>query len=103
MALQVLRDYYAAEPSLLQQPSVSVHSKAGGAATGIIGILEVAQSDFTKLLADATVEEDTAQKDYEKQTNENSVNKAMKEADVKYMTKEKASLKKDYEKQTNEN
>merc|ERR1719375_1764535 len=36
MALQILRDYYAEKESLLQQPEVSTHSKASGAATGII-------------------------------------------------------------------
>merc|ERR1719161_2954237 len=91
MALQILRDYYAdKEESLMQadQPATSVHSKASGAATGIIGMLEVAQSDFSKMLADATVEEESAIKEYEKITQE------IKEADIKYKTSEKASLEK---------
>merc|ERR1719421_1715430 len=96
MALQILRDYYAAgsEEALLQQPEVGTHSKASGAATGIIGLLEVSQSDFSKLLADATVEEETAEKNYEKISQENRVATAMKDADVKYKTKEVASLEK---------
>merc|ERR1719428_2766336 len=97
MALQILRDYYAdKEESLMQadQPATSVHSKATGAATGIIGMLEVAQSDFSKMLADATVEEEAAIKEYEKITQENQVTKAIKEADIKYKTSEKASLEK---------
>merc|ERR1719498_2067351 len=95
MALQILRDYYAEKPeSFLQQPEVSVHSKASGAATGIIGLLEVSQSDFSKLLADATVEEEAAEKEYEKISQENRVATAMKDADVKYKTKEVASLEK---------
>merc|ERR1719421_270458 len=71
MALQILRDYYAEKEALIQQPAVSVHSKATGEATGIIGMLEVAQSDFSKMLADATVEEESAIKEYEKITQEN--------------------------------
>merc|ERR1719240_5487 len=74
MALQILRDYYAEKEdssALLQQPEVSTHSKASGAATGIIGLLEVSQSDFSKLLADATVEEEAAEKEYEKISQEN--------------------------------
>jgi len=95
MALQILRDYYAEkEDSFLQQPEVGVHSKASGAATGIIGLLEVSQSDFSKLLADATVEEESAAKEYEKISQENRVSTAMKDADVKYKTKEVASLEK---------
>merc|ERR1719217_1510213 len=95
MALQILRDYYAdKEESLMQadQPATSTHSKATGAATGIIGMLEVAQSDFSKMLADATVEEEAAIKEYEKITQENQVTKAIKEANIKYKTQEKASL-----------
>merc|ERR1719169_40840 len=97
MALQLLRDYYAAptdEEALLQQPEVSVHAASSDAATGIIGLLEVAQSDFSKLLADAEVEEESAAKAYEKMTHENEVAKTMKAADVKYQTKEKAGLEK---------
>merc|ERR1719247_2077695 len=94
MALEILREYYSAEPAFLQQPTVSTFSKSSDAATGIIGILEVSQSDFSKLLADANVEEETAVKEYEKVSHENAVQKTMKEQDVKYQLKEKASLEK---------
>merc|ERR1719311_1330541 len=72
----------------------AVHARSGDAATGIIGLLEVAESDFTKMLADAEVEEETAQKAYEKVSHENKVDTAMKDADIKYSVKEKAGLEK---------
>merc|ERR1719399_867175 len=93
MALQILRDYYATDASLLQQPEVSTHSKATGAATGIIGLLEVAQSDFSKMLADATVAEDSAQRQYEKVSQENEVSTAMKRTSIEGKTKNVAELK----------
>jgi hypothetical protein len=105
MALQILREYYAKEPeaeallqmkkTMIRQPSdPAVHARSGDAATGIIGLLEVAESDFTKMLADAEVEEETAQKAYEKVSHENKVDTAMKDADIKYSVKEKAGLEK---------
>jgi len=91
MALKVLRDYYAENAALVQQPETVVHSKSGDAATGIIGLLEVVQSDFSKTLANLQVDEDTAQSEYEKISQENAVTKAMREADLKYAKKAKAS------------
>merc|ERR1719181_746135 len=102
MALQVLRDYYAknadsTETAFIQatQPNVGTHSAAEDAASGIIGILEVAQSDFSKMLADAEAEENAAQAEYDKVTHENEVDRATKDADAKYERKEIASLTKE--------
>jgi len=95
MALQILRDYYAEKgESFLQQPTVTNHAKATGEATGIIGMLEVAQSDFSKLLADAKVAEDSAVREYEKITQENKVATAMKTTAAEAKTKNVAELKK---------
>merc|ERR1719473_111912 len=70
MALQVLRDYYAEkDESLIQQ----THVKATGAATGIIGMLEVIESDFTKSLADGSAAEAMAVEAYEKLTMDNKI------------------------------
>lgn len=98
MALKVMRDYYdASETALLQgdqtQPAVpQTHDKSSGAGSGIIGMLEVIESDFAKNLAEETTEEDSAAVEYEKVSQDNKVSKAMKESDVKYKTKEAASL-----------
>merc|ERR1719482_982156 len=92
MALQVLRDYYAEKDgaSLLQGGSddigaaMSLAQKSSGAASGIIGMLEVAESDFSKMLA-----EGQAQKEYETVFNDNKVTAAAKEMEVKYKKKDK--------------
>merc|ERR1719161_2870907 len=83
LALKVLREYYA-KPSFIQ--------KADGAAAGIIGMLEVVESDFSKGLAEMIAIEETAAAEYEKQTKENEIAKVTKEQDVKYKTKEAKSL-----------
>jgi len=104
-ALKVLRDYYeggdaaflqANVDALMQQPAKPEgHSKASGAGGGIIDMLEVIESDFTKNLAEIETEEATAQSTYEKVSQENKITKATKEQDVKYKTKEFTSLDKE--------
>lgn len=113
-ALQVLRDYYAKDDedaallqsddgdaadsdskfdALMQQPAAPAkHEKSGGAGSSIIGLLEVAESDFSKNLAQETEEEEAAQSEYETMTQDNKVTKAAKDQDVKYKTKEYKSL-----------
>merc|ERR1719235_958389 len=77
-----------------EPPEVGSHMKASGSASGIIGILEVIESDFARNLAESTVNEEQAQELYEKTTQENKITKATKEQDVKYKTKEKTDLEK---------
>lgn len=84
MALKVLNDYYA--------KSDKAHSSADGASTGIIGLLEVCESDFSKGLAEMKAAEESAVSAYELETKENEIEKVTKEQDVKYKTKESAGL-----------
>jgi len=84
LALKVLRDYYA--------QGDKGHSAASGSASGIIGLLEVAESDFSKGLEEMISAEESAVAEYEKATKENEVAKATKEQDVKYKTKEAKAL-----------
>jgi len=85
MALQVLRDYYAEKDEALIQAQ---HDKATGAATGIIGMLEVIESDFTKSLADGSATEAMAVEAYEKLTQDNKIATTEKETAVEYKTKD---------------
>merc|ERR1719487_824217 len=91
-ALKVLRDYYGSA-SLLQQPSPpSTHSASGDAGGSIISMLEVTESDFSKNLAQANMEEEDAQSTYDTQTQENKQTKTMKEQDAKYKAAEAKGL-----------
>jgi hypothetical protein len=100
-ALGVLREYYGSasfvqdskfDAFMQQPPKPEKHSKAGGAGTSIVGILEVVESDFATNLAKEESEEADAQSTYDKTTQENKVTKATKEQDVKYKTQESKSL-----------
>merc|ERR1719273_1616755 len=84
MSLKILNDYYGAEHA--------DHETATGAATGIIGLLEVVESDFTKGLAEIVATEQNAAAAYDQQTKQNEIEKVTKDQDVKYKTKEAAGL-----------
>jgi len=83
VALKVLSDYYDSDSS---------HNAAEGAGSSIIGLLEVAESDLEKELAEVIATEEMAAATYEKETKENTIEKATKEQDVKYKTKEADEL-----------
>jgi len=109
-ALQLLRDYYnedkedgASEPSeapvFLQSarqpaPPDVTHAKSGGAAGGIMEILEMTESDFAAGLAKAQTEESDSQREYDEATKENEVVRETLETDVKMKTKEYKTLEK---------
>merc|ERR1719263_2247568 len=63
-----------------------------GAGGGIIGILEVCESDFAKNLASIEQEESDEVAEYEETSQENAVTKTKKEQAVKYKTQEFKSL-----------
>merc|ERR1719326_2417613 len=83
-ALSVLKDYYASEGKS--------HSSADGAGSGIIGMLEVVESDFSKGLAEMEVTESTAATEYDRLTKQNELARATKSQDVKYKQKEASGL-----------
>jgi len=84
MGLKILREYYAADDK--------AHQAAGGAGGGIVGLLEVVESDFSKGLAEMIITEESAAADYDRQTKENEITKATKSQDVKYKTQEFTKL-----------
>lgn len=87
-ALKVLRDYYAKGDALLQ----AAHGASSGGASGIIGMLEVVESDFSKGISEMIAAEQGAVREYEAMSNENAVAKATKEDDVRFKTKAAKSL-----------
>merc|ERR1719316_822016 len=84
MALKVLREYYAS--------SDKAHASADGAGGGIVGLIEVVESDFSKGLAEMMASEENAQVAYDAATKEKEIERAMKTKDVEYKKKESASL-----------
>jgi len=90
-ALTVLRDYYASGTALLQQPDLGF-AKSSSASTGILGMLEVVESDFGRSLAQAETAEATKAEDYESMTKQNKLTKVQKDQDQKYKTKAAAAL-----------
>merc|ERR1719163_2688829 len=83
LGLKILKEYYASEKE---------HEAAEGAASGIIGLLEVVESDFSKSLAEIISNEETAASEYDRTTKENEILKATMDQDVKYKTKESLDL-----------
>lgn len=84
LALKVLKEYYG--------KGDAAHDSGDGAAAGIIGLLEVCESEFSKTLAELKGEEEAALAAYEAETNENKVEQASKEKSVKHIVKESAEL-----------
>jgi hypothetical protein len=106
-ALDVLRDYYGGEESMLQQGDTQQvsfmqqpappeqHEKSSGAGGSIVELLSVVESDFANNLAkEESLEADSAE-GYEHVTQDNKLAKAGKSQDVKHKTKEIAALEKD--------
>lgn len=74
MALSVLRDFYQNTESTM----------GSSQSTGIVGMLEVVETDFGRNLAEAETAETSKEENYKKLTDQNKVTKIQKEADLKY-------------------
>merc|ERR1719215_1416070 len=84
LALKILREYYA--------KGDAAHAAAEGAGNGIIGLLEVIESDFSQATAEFITVEETAAATYDKESKANEIEKTTKEQDVKYKNKESTDL-----------
>merc|ERR1712194_576011 len=78
-ALQLLNEYYASDKA---------HASADGAGSGIIGLLEVCEADFSKNLAQTIADEESAVAEYEKVTKEQEIDTTIKNKSVHYKSKE---------------
>jgi len=95
-ALTVLKEFYAKAgdaTALLQQPAPEIfdapykgmQSENGG----VVGMLEVIESDFARLESDTKAAEATAQKEYDSFMTESKVDKANKSASIEHKTAKK--------------
>lgn len=84
LALKVLNEYYA------KSESTSKANTSGG----IVSLLEIVESDFSKNLAEINETEESAASEYEAETKENAVQKAAETQDEKYKSREIVTLEK---------
>jgi len=99
-ALTVLKEFYAkaAEatafvqqksgqepPPIFDSPYKGMQSENGG----VVGMLEVIQSDFARLESDTAAEEATSQKEYDTFMTDSKIDKESKETDIEHKTSKK--------------
>ena len=84
LALKVLSEYYV--------KGDKADSSGDSASTGIIGSLEVCESDSLKGLTTMNAAEETAQNIHDQESKENEIEKTTKQQDVKCKTKEATEL-----------
>jgi chromosome segregation ATPase len=93
-ALTVLKEFYAkaAEATaFVQEPEIfdESYKGMGGESGGVIGMLEVIESDFARLEADTKAAEASAQKEYDEFMTDSEVDKTKKSTDIEHKTAKK--------------
>jgi len=93
-AVTVLKEFYAKaaeSTALVQQPEVFDTAYKGNQAEsgGVIGMLEVIQSDFARLEAETKAAEDQGQKEFDMFMSDSAVDKAQKSKDIEHKTDKK--------------
>merc|ERR1719310_1707639 len=87
-AIDVLSEYYSSSFVQVSAKQPEFGGAKGDVGSTIVSVLEVAESDFTSLLAESEADESSAQEAYDKLTQENAVTKATKAGDIKGKTSE---------------
>jgi len=82
-AIAVLQDYYSSGSFVQSKQAPELGGAKTDIATTIMGMLEVAESDFTTLLAESEASEKEAQASYDKLTEQNTVTKTANTQEVK--------------------
>jgi len=93
-ATEVLKEFYAkagTATSFLQQPEIfdSPYQGLGDSNTGVVGMLEVIQSDFARLEAETSASEAQAQKEFDQFSDDSAIDKAQKSKDIEHKTLKK--------------
>jgi len=95
-ALVVLKEFYAKAgdaTALLQQPIPEIMDKPykgmQGESGGVIGMLEVIESDFARLESETKAAEATAQKEYDSFMSESKADKESKSTEIEHKTAKK--------------
>merc|ERR1719364_277724 len=89
-ALQILdKTSLLQKSSSTQKPEMEEGGYTGMGNGGVMGMLEVIESDFARLLAETTADEAENAAEYEKLSNDSAEDKAVKETDSKSKTGEK--------------
>merc|ERR1719263_2703951 len=93
-ALTVLKEFYAkageatallqGEPEIFDSPYKGMQSENGG----VVGMLEVIESDFARLESDTKASEATAQKEYDEFMTESKVDKSSKASSIEHKTED---------------
>merc|ERR1719299_83573 len=92
-ATEVLREYYEGASFIQTAQKAKTQADEQGDGSGILGMLEVAESDFATALAEARTVEGTAQAEYDKMKAEAKMLKATKTMEIKGKQSEIGSLK----------
>jgi len=108
-ALQVLQEFYAkagdasaliqarpTAPPVFDRPYKGLQAENGG----VLGMIEVIQSDFARLESETKASEEQSQKEFEEFTQNAEVNKAQKNKDIEHKTVRKQDTEQDLQETT---